>query len=179
MSKRIPDIKETILTAARRTLMEEGYTALSMRRIAAQCGVAVGTLYNYYPAKDALTAAVMMEDWQLCVARMTAFAQDEPTLREGLTGLCRLLETFTDRYRSVWEQYGSGGRAVGYTARYHPVLRTQLAQPVRSVLEACGRTELLPVCDVLAETMLACALNTELGAEKFGLLASTWEMDKK
>jgi len=178
MSKRIPDIKETILTAARRTLMEEGYKALSMRRLAGQCGVAVGTLYNYYPAKDALTAAVMMEDWQLCVARMTDFAQDKLTLREGLTGLCRLLETFTDRYRGIWEQYDGGGRAVAYTAKYHPVLRTQLAQPIRSVLEACGRAELLPVCDVLAEAMLACALNTDLGAEKFGLLASTWEMDK-
>ena len=157
MPKRIPDLDSRILSLSRQTLLEQGYNALSMRTLAAQCGVAVGTLYNYYPSKDALVARLILDDWQQMI----------------LGQLCRILEGFTGRYRSVWAQYG-GGRAVGYTAKYHITLRQQLAQPLERVLEVNCRTDLLPLSGVLAETMLSCALNPDLGSHQFALLASTW-----
>ena len=63
MPKRIENLRETILTTARAQLLETGYQDFAMREAAHRCGVAVGTLYNYFPSKDALAAAVMLEDW--------------------------------------------------------------------------------------------------------------------
>lgn len=173
MPKRIPDLDSRILCLSRHILLEQGYNALSMRALASQCGVAVGTLYNYYSSKDALVARLILDDWHLVLAQMAEEASRQSSLPEGLGALCRILESFTGRYRSVWAQYG-GGQAVGYAAKFHLTLRQQLAQPLRTVLEANRRPDLLPLADVLAETMLSCALNPDLGSGKFALLASTW-----
>lgn len=38
-----------------------GYDAVQMRDVATEAGVALGTIYRYFPSKDALLAAVMVE----------------------------------------------------------------------------------------------------------------------
>lgn len=170
MPKIIPDLKERIVERARKMLMAEGYRAFSMRALARQCDIAPGTLYNYFPGKDALIACVTMEDWDACLGRMAAISG--MPFSQGLAKLGRLLSEFTDQYRMVWEQYGSS--VASYTAKYHRTVRKQLSDPIREVLRRGGAEALLPLADVLAETMLACALNTDLGAEQFDLLASSW-----
>lgn len=174
MPKQIPELKTRILREARTILLTEGYRALSMRALAQRCDVAPGTLYNYYSSKDALVAGIMLEDWQKCMAQMDAFAAQPHSLEQGLRGLCALLETFTACYQGVWAQYGGSSRAAGYAARYHHTLREQLAAPLGRVLRGAGQAKLEPLSSVLAETMLACAINDDLGAEEFGLLARSW-----
>ncbi len=46
--------RERIIAAAVEVIEREGVTAISMRRIAAELGCAVMSLYNYVPSKDAL-----------------------------------------------------------------------------------------------------------------------------
>lgn len=43
-----------ILEAALDLLVDQGYRAMSMRRIAAACGITLGNVTYYYPTKDAL-----------------------------------------------------------------------------------------------------------------------------
>jgi AcrR family transcriptional regulator len=49
---------EAILEAAARILAGEGYAAMSTNRVAETAGVSVGSLYQYFPNKDALVAAL-------------------------------------------------------------------------------------------------------------------------
>jgi AcrR family transcriptional regulator len=49
--EKIADMKAAIATQARGLFVEEGYSAVSMRRIAAQIGCSPMSLYRYYPAK--------------------------------------------------------------------------------------------------------------------------------
>lgn len=49
--------KEAILQVCRKITAERGLTALSMRSVAAELGIGLGTLYNYFPDKDALLLA--------------------------------------------------------------------------------------------------------------------------
>ena len=63
MPKRIENLQENILRQAKPLMLESGYEALAMRDVAARCGIAVGTLYNYFPSKEALAGGVMLEDW--------------------------------------------------------------------------------------------------------------------
>lgn len=64
-----------ILDATARVLVEEGYERATTNRIAAVAGVSVGSLYQYYPNKDALLAALVdrhEEEMLAQLARMAA-----------------------------------------------------------------------------------------------------------
>lgn len=56
--------REQLLQAAKALVAEEGVDALNIRRLAAACGVSVGSIYNYFPAKSDLTAAVVGDFWR-------------------------------------------------------------------------------------------------------------------
>jgi AcrR family transcriptional regulator len=55
---------DAILEAAARVLSEEGYGGASTNRIAEVAGVSVGSLYQYFPNKDALIIALTMQHIQ-------------------------------------------------------------------------------------------------------------------
>lgn len=59
----------TLLDATTRVLVKEGYDRASTNRIAAVAGVSIGSLYQYFPSKEALVAAVR-ERHQLEVLRL-------------------------------------------------------------------------------------------------------------
>lgn len=50
---------EAILTATARILVKEGFDRASTNRIADAAGVSIGSLYQYYPSKEALVAALV------------------------------------------------------------------------------------------------------------------------
>jgi AcrR family transcriptional regulator len=53
-----PERREAILQAARAVFLEEGYTNARMASIATRAGVASGTVYLYFPSKEALAMAL-------------------------------------------------------------------------------------------------------------------------
>ncbi len=63
-----------IRDAARRLFARHGYAAVSMRQIAAEVGVQVGTLYSYTPDKQALLADLLRSHMQDLLAAW----QDDP-----------------------------------------------------------------------------------------------------
>ncbi len=50
---------EALLDATARVLIKEGYDRASTNKIAAVAGVSIGSLYQYFPSKEALVAAVI------------------------------------------------------------------------------------------------------------------------
>ena len=50
---------DAIVDATARVLVRDGYDALSTNRVAKEARVSVGSLYQYFPGKEALVAAVM------------------------------------------------------------------------------------------------------------------------
>jgi len=50
---------DVILTATARILVQEGFDRASTNRIADAAGVSIGSLYQYFPSKEALVAALM------------------------------------------------------------------------------------------------------------------------
>jgi AcrR family transcriptional regulator len=50
---------DALLEAIARVLMKEGYDRASTNRIAEVAGVSIGSLYQYFPSKEALVAAVI------------------------------------------------------------------------------------------------------------------------
>ena len=56
---RNPDVHEAILRATAELIGTAGYANLSIEGVAQRAGVSVGTLYQYYPNKQALLCAVL------------------------------------------------------------------------------------------------------------------------
>jgi AcrR family transcriptional regulator len=50
---------DALIEATARILVREGFDSASTNRIAEQAGVSVGSLYQYFPSKEALVAAVI------------------------------------------------------------------------------------------------------------------------
>lgn len=51
--------KAEILDVAYARAQQDGLGGLSIRSVARECGVAVGTLYNYFPDKASLVSAIV------------------------------------------------------------------------------------------------------------------------
>lgn len=55
--------KEQILEQAMAIAVREGVDSVSIRKLASACGIAIGSVYNYYPNKEALITAVSEQFW--------------------------------------------------------------------------------------------------------------------
>lgn len=63
MPKIIENVREQLLSEARKQIAERGYSATTVRSISSACRIAVGTVYNYFPSKEMLVASFVAEDW--------------------------------------------------------------------------------------------------------------------
>jgi AcrR family transcriptional regulator len=101
---------EAILQATERLLVKEGYERLSTNRVAAAAGVSVGSLYQYFPGKEALLAALADRHRERMMAllfeRMAAFidAPPERAAREVVRALFEADERERELHRVLTEQ---------------------------------------------------------------------------
>lgn len=72
---------EVLLKATAELLELEGYAQLSTNKIARHAGVSIGSLYQYFPSKEALVAAlieqVLEEEWASIEYEMQSHAMDD------------------------------------------------------------------------------------------------------
>ncbi len=74
MPKQVID-REGLVSQAYAIASRDGISALSVRKVASACGIAVGSVYGYFPTKADLTAAVLTRFFEenlseeLCVVR--------------------------------------------------------------------------------------------------------------
>jgi AcrR family transcriptional regulator len=77
--------EEAILDATNRLLGDKGYEAMSMDDIAAEVGIAKGSLYKHFESKEALAAAVMTRLLRQTQDALAALPDATPIARlEGL-----------------------------------------------------------------------------------------------
>lgn len=93
---------DELLDAAESRFLQEGYPASRVEQIAHDAGVTVGTVYRYFPSKDALFQAVVMRhaDAQWSRGREIADAYGSRTAREIVE---LLLRRWADRLRTEGE----------------------------------------------------------------------------
>jgi AcrR family transcriptional regulator len=84
---------EAILEAAAQVFERHGYAAGTTNRIAERAGVSIGSLYQYFPNKDAIVVELMHrhldELEQVAWPALRQLAADPPPLRVGLTAIVR------------------------------------------------------------------------------------------
>ena len=131
MPKIIGNLTQRLTQEARRQVREAGYGAMTIRSVAKSCGIAIGTVYNYYPSKDALIAAFLLEDWMLCVRAIEECAALSPSPSPVLETIHIQLLHFYHHHEGVFRDKNAAAGFSGSFSRYHGVLRSQLSAPIR------------------------------------------------
>ncbi len=130
MPKIIENLRENLIAEARRQVQDAGYAALTIRSVAAACDVGVGTVYNYFPSKDALVAGFMLEDWQHCIAAINSAAQESQTVEPVFACIHQQLLAFAQLHQPIFSDEAAATSFAGSHGPYHSLLRRQLAQPL-------------------------------------------------
>ena len=135
MPKIIKNPEDRILQAAGNRLLDKDLSSFSLRGIAADCGIAVGTIYNYFKDKESLMAAVMVQDWMDALEDTRKELAQAQSLQEGLLHICRGIRNFCLRYQKVWISYSAGG---DFSTRYrmrHELLLSQITEMIKGLYE--------------------------------------------
>ena len=135
MPKIIENLKERLIEEAKAQLVRDGYSAMTIRSVAKACGVGVGTVYNYFPSKEALLASYMLTDWNTCIDAIGTVSQGANTPEPVVRCIYEQLQQFAQRHQAVFQDATAASAFAGSFSRYHAVLRSQLAAPLRKFCE--------------------------------------------
>ena len=95
-----------ILKAAERLFARKGYAETSIEDVAERAGLAVGTIYNYFPGKSDLLLAIVRGETASVVERSRKLLESPPDdPAEAVTALADIfLHDFTRDDRRFWRQ---------------------------------------------------------------------------
>lgn len=98
--------RDTILDEAYHQAKREGIASLSIRGIAAECGVAVGSIYNHFPDKASLVTEVIARFWEQTARGAEGRACFQYRPGQNLVAFCKQvasgLEGALAQFRSDW-----------------------------------------------------------------------------
>jgi len=104
-----------ILRESRLLVMREGLGAVSMRSVARACGIAVGSVYNYFPSKEELLREVTGEVWE-DVFHVPGDAPDIGGFAEGMRWFAGRLAAGRERYPGFFSVHAMSLAAAGREA---------------------------------------------------------------
>ena len=131
MPKIIENLKEHLIAETQKQMQTQGYSAVTIRSVAKACGVGVGTVYNYFPSKEALIATHLLEDWNVCMHTINQAAQQATDPQPVVKCIWEQLVQFARRHQVIFRDETAAAGFAGSFSQYHGRLRSQLADPVR------------------------------------------------
>lgn len=154
MPKVLENIREKLVLQAREQIRREGYSAMSIRSVAKACGIASGTVYNYFPSKETLVAAFMLEDWNASIKRMKQETEGCPDPLKVLSIIHEVLKDYIDGNKVLFRDPQAGTDFASSVSKRHGLLIGQLVHIAEG---ACGGRAFsgeLPVVEFAIETLL-------------------------
>jgi AcrR family transcriptional regulator len=168
--------RNDIAHAARTLLRENDFTALQMRDVARLAGVGLGTVYTYFPTKEALFAALYAERLDQMLDDLTAQLSSTNDLEE-------LFVAVATSYRDVYSEFGKdldilaviGQRSqVDHQTRDHLVeSSTRLLAEARAILTRAGIPDTELALALLWSTVTGLA--DHFTSTRHQLLPNTWD----
>lgn len=165
MPKIIENLEAQLIAEARKQVEEAGYSAMTIRSVAKACGVGVGTVYNYFPSKDAMVAAYMLADWRQCIAVIDKASVDHDDAVPVVRCIYDQLKCYAEKNSALFHDKAAEAGFAGSFGKYHGTLRAQLAEPLRKFCRD----------DFTAEFIAESLLTWTLSGESFERLCAVVE----
>jgi len=147
--ERQPNLQEAIKDTAWKQIAESGAASLSLRAIARELDITAPAIYNYYPSRDDLVTALIVDAFTSLAeaqeASITGLAQNRRAVRLSALGLA---------YRE-W--------AVTYPQRYHLIFGTPIPNYTapEEVTQPAAAQALVPLIQAIQDLASAEELRTE------------------
>jgi len=127
--EQIPNMAEAIKDGAWEQIATHGAAALSLRAIARTVGITAPAIYNYFPDRDALVTALIIDAY-------TSFGDWQLQARDSVSA-----ENYRERLRAIGLAYRKW--AMTYSQRYQLIFGTPIpgyVAPVTQVLPSSARS---------------------------------------
>jgi len=102
MPKIIKNLQERILEAAEFLFSKHEYNDVDMRAISNKAGIAVGTLYNYFPDKKSLFVEIFKKTWKKTFSKLEDIIQSDYCTHK------KLLLFVDEVYEGIVQRRGTG-----------------------------------------------------------------------
>jgi len=139
---------DEILDAATALLAEEGYAALSTRKVAARAGMRPGNLQYYFPAKRDMVRALLERYLERSLERLAGRVEQgeqspEARLRSAIDGILSQQESALDctLFREIWALASHDADVARSMSDFYRQYRAHLGEALRSVSPGLGRGE--------------------------------------
>ena len=164
MPKIIENLESRLIEEAKRQIEESGYSAMTVRSVAKACGVGIGTVYNYFPSKEAILATYMLADWKKCIAAIGAVSTYSDNPKPVVLCIFDQLLLFARRHQTVFSDEAAAAAFAGSFSKYHGMLRSQLATPLRKFCNSDFSA------DFIAEALLTWTMAGKSFDDIFGMI---------
>lgn len=115
---------DTIIEAARRCLLAEGYASTSTRKVASEAGVPLSQVHYHFGSKGGLMLALLAHEDQRLIARQRVMYADDAPLWKRYEQACDFLEDDLESgyVRVLQEMIAAGWSTPDIAARVRTVL---------------------------------------------------------
>lgn len=175
MPKVIKNVRESLTAETRRQITENGYSDTSMRSVATACGIATGTVYNYFESKDALVASFMNEDW---AATLESMRKKCKNAKSPLEAIGFVSSEMTEFARAHHKLFSDPQASVGYSItlqKGHAILVDQLVSIIDPLCSQYSTALGTNVSEFIVETMLTWTVQGKDFKEYFKVIAKIFE----
>lgn len=159
-------------------MFERGYASMTIRSVARSCGVAVGTIYNYYPSKDHLTASFVLKDWLPIERELSRACEDARDPMEAFDRIYTAIQAFAAAYQPLFGS-ADAARSAGAAFRIrHGELRRKLACMIERICmeKAASPSAFLP--EFVAEALLSWAAEGRAFADVRAVLCHLFDSER-
>jgi len=145
--KQIPNIDEAIKETAWNQIAEKGAPALSLRAIARELKITAPAIYNYFPDRDALVTALIIDAF-------TSFGDSQTEARDSIS-----TEDPAGRFKAIGMAYRAWAHT--YPQRYQLIFGTPIPgykPPIEKVFPSSARS-IIPLFSVVEDLRASGKLN--------------------
>jgi len=119
LPKVIDDVEKRIQEAGIKVFSVRGYVDTDMKTIAKEAGIAVGTLYNYYPSKKELFFNILEISWEETFFQLDKIANSQKPLDKKIDLFVDIL------YKEINKRQGLGFELIRFN-NTDPQIKTEL-----------------------------------------------------
>jgi len=143
MPKILQNVREQLLAEAKKQVAEKGYASTTVRSVAAACGLATGTVYNYFPSKDEIVIACVAAAWMQRIETIRTVAQYSRTYESVIHCIYDQIRLFGEEYAYIFKDETAAKSVDGAIFRYMWFLSEQLAQLLRKFCKSDAEAQII------------------------------------